>query len=144
MRHWIEAGGQSFDGGSSGEMLARGQHPIVFADAAHYGGAVEEYDLVTDVLRAIMEALRWRYGCARLVDAMHVVLAAWGSQSWAVTDNLLQAGRRWAGEGPELMRHSVGLGGRLRSGSGGIIGSGWAPVKATQLSLGEKKVTVDG
>jgi hypothetical protein len=37
------------------------------------------------------------------------------------------------------MRHLVVLGGRLRSGSRGIIGSGWAPVKATQLPLGEKK-----
>jgi hypothetical protein len=32
--------------------------PLFVAYAAHYGGAVEEYDLVTDVLRVIMEALR--------------------------------------------------------------------------------------
>jgi hypothetical protein len=61
-----------------------------------------------------------------------------------VGGDLLQAGRQWAGEGLELMRHLVVLGGRLRSGSGGVIGSGWAPVKATQLPLGEKKATVDG
>jgi hypothetical protein len=58
--------------------------PLFVADAAHDGGAVE-YNLVTDMLRVIMEALRWRYGCARSVDAMHMVLATWGSQSWAVT-----------------------------------------------------------
>jgi hypothetical protein len=38
----------------------------------------------------------------------------------------------------------VVLGGRLGSGSGDVIGSEWAPVKATQLPLGEKKATVDG
>jgi hypothetical protein len=36
------------------------------------------------------------------------------------------------------------LGGRLGSGSGGAIGSGWALVTVTQLPLGEKQVTVDG
>jgi hypothetical protein len=61
-----------------------------------------------------------------------------------VTDSLLQAEQRRAGEGPELMRCSVVLGGRLGSGSGGVIGSGSALVTVTQLPLGEKQVTVDG
>jgi hypothetical protein len=77
--------------------------PLFPTDTDHSGGAVEEYDSVTDVLHVVTKVLHWRYGCTGSVDAMHMVLVVWGSRSWVVTDGLLQAGRRRAGDGPKLM-----------------------------------------